>query len=167
MPPKLPYEHQALTNIDYWSLVTRPEISWIIVAGFIVVVVVFIRMFRISNVAIRVLMMISAFLLCGIISCRSSAPYFNSGWEFTHMMTSQYKGKTYQLTLATYTIPLDVSLFVDFVFECDLSGRICSELSKSNSSDIKTDHLSISNDRLMLDQGLREIQILPAINGTS
>lgn len=167
-PSQTLWDYDALLQpIDYWSVVMNPQYIWIAIAGFIfIMVLMIIKLWCISAAAIR-LVLIHGILFSCAFCIRSNWPIrIESRWNIRHVMSTQYQGKVYHLAVTHYSQPFDQSYPIYGVFECDDIGKICSrirEISALVYGDMN-DQLIVSDNKLILDRGFEEIQILPAVN---
>jgi len=81
-------------------------------------------------------------------------------------MSITYQNKIYQLALSAYVKPFAEEYPSYYIFECDTLGKICSKI-KDVGLAWRPDangQLVVSNNKLTLDSGFGQTQILPAVN---
>ncbi len=81
-------------------------------------------------------------------------------------MSTNYKNEVYYLALSRYSEFFGSEYSSYYVFECDSSGKVCSKIKDIGllCCDYSGDQLLVSGDKLILDRGSEQIQILPAVN---
>lgn len=173
IPPLLDFE-PSLNNVDYWSLISNPDWFWIGLIGFTCIaslsgIFIFLYIVPYWRGIYRLILLIVAFLLCTLSSCSSSALSAKAGRTIAHMMSVQYQGKVYQLAYTTYQSMMDEDPSAYYIFECDSSGRTCSKIDAIGllCCDFDNVRLIVSDNKLILDRGSEQTQILPAVNGAS
>ena len=159
-----------LKNVDYWSLISNPNLSWILLIGFICFGIVggvfgFVYILPPSKIIYRVLFVLAYLLLCTLANCGSTLKV-EAGRSIEHMMSINYQNKVYHLARSTYSEGYGEAWSSYYIFECDSLGKICSKIKDIgliSRPDVNA-KLVVSNDKLILDRGFEKIQILPAVN---
>src|SRR5262249_11251205 len=110
----------------------------------------------------RFIAVLTSLGLCIVLTYTSIGFKFD-GRSIKHMMSINYQNKVYHLALSTYTEKFGESYPSYYVFECDSLGKICSKIKDVLliSSDTRSDHLVVVDNKLILDRGFEQIQILP------
>ncbi len=165
----MPHSSKWLTpliDVDYWSIVTTSELFKYAWVGFTIVsIFAFIKMWHVYAILIVPTVLLCAFLTCFSIT---SFFFFDRGTIY-HVMSVQFHDRVYQLAFGTYSAEyVDMGASAYYIFVCDSSGNVCSKIREvARFRDETDDHLVVSDDKLMLDRGFEQIQILPAVNGAS
>lgn len=155
-----------LKDVDYWTIVANPNWFYLVVFGLgIVGFFSLIRAWLIGNVIYRSLVIVLLLFLFSSSTC-AHILFAGESEERTieNLTTLEYKDKTYHLALSTNSQSRGVPEFDYLVFECDIAGKICSEILKTGGYgyDKQPVQLIVDGDRLVFDW-YEKIQLLPAL----
>lgn len=158
----------TLTDIDYWSLVTEPTWKPFAVYGFFgfAIFAGLLAFFYIVpnwKVIYRLIFLVAVFLMCTLSTLTSHSIRIEDT-RMNHIMSVNYRGNAYHLASyqsVAFLAPVSVSYYV---FQCDSAGNTCSKIFEVVDSLLDQINLIISDNKLLLDRGFEQIQILPATN---
>lgn len=161
-----------LKDVDYWSLISNPTLSWILLIGFICIgilggIFAFVYILPPSKIIYHLLLVLAYVLLCTLANCGSTLR-IEPGRSIEHMVSINYQDKGYHLASSTYSEGFGEAWSSYYIFECDSLGKICSkikEIGLQSQPDGDT-KLVVSDNKLLLDRGFEQIQILPATNSS-
>jgi len=151
-------------NVDYWSIISHPDLHLIACIGFVVVGIgIFIGLWHVLKKIYWFILVIAVFLFCGV-SFWNALIDTTSGRTFEHVMTVQYLGKVYQLAYSTYIVPWDVSSSEYNVFECEVTGGRCSSIFSEVGGRDYPAKLVVEDDKLLYQWDTHSEQVLPKVN---
>lgn len=166
--PQLPNWYDSSQSFDYWSMISHPEIGWIALAGFIIIwILVFIRMWRISRIAHRYILMIATMLICAIFTCAPIILSTKDSRTIEHVMSVTYQGHVYHLAFYKFVEFMDMGSSSYYVFECDASGNKCTRINEEAGGPPYQAKLVVSENKLIYQYDTRSYQILPKVTGSS
>lgn len=162
-PPLLGWKPD-LQDINYWSIITNPNLYWAASTGYVVLgILTVVYILRSFAQKYRLILIAGTSLLC-VMSICSTIFIFEEGRTVKHLMSIQYENKVYHLALSQYIEFLEASFLDYYVFECESSGYECSKISEVGSIwvDNPAGKLVVSENSLFFENWNNRVRILPS-----
>ena len=151
-----------LNGVDYWSIISHPQLNWIALLGFIVIsLFILVRLWSVLRKAYWFILIVAIFSLCAI-SFWNALADTRSSTTIEDVMSVQYAGKPYHLAFSTYQRPWDISNTEYYVFECDEFDHNCSLIYYEPADRTYAAKISVSDNKLIYERDTVNYQILPA-----
>jgi hypothetical protein len=163
--PQLPNWNDSSQSFDYWSMISHPEVGWIALAGFVLIwILVFIRMWRVSRIIYRSVLIIATLSLCLVSTVMPVLFSTEDSRTIQHVMSVTYQDHVYHLAFYKHDVVMDSGSSSYYIFECDTSGNKCSKIFDDVGGEGSPSKLLVSDKKLIYESPNYTYQILPAVN---
>ncbi len=162
IPPRLEW-NSTLINVEYWSLFTKSSLQPYAVLGFFCIAIVaglltYFYLVPYWKTRYRLILLIAAFSICALSTYTSHSIRILGSQTINHIMSVPYQGKIYHLGYYQPVTFLSPNSSLLYVFECDALDDTCSKIYQSAGE--LSGKLIVSDDKLILEQDIQQIQIL-------